>query len=965
MLDSRGERQAPGMEVPWQFQLFGDLRAQRGDIVVTRFATSRVAALLARLALFPQRAHSREELVELLWPDGDFDAGRNSLRVAIASLRRQLEPPNVPAGSVLTADRTVVRLNPIACRSDVAEFEATLKMAARSAFPEKKREALDQAVALFRGELLPGFYDDWILAERERLNALWEDACRRLETLPPVQEQAGAVSSDAALDLPGFPLPFTRFFGREEECAQAIGALRDPQTRLVTLTGPGGAGKTRLAGEVAKAARDAFRGPILFVPLADLTNAGLIPGAIAAALEMALSAQQEPLEQVVTALAGQPPALLVLDNFEQLVEGGAPIVFSLLTRLPALTFLVTSRRRLALPGEREFPVPPLPLPDSEETPEQVAQADSVQLFVDRAQAARPDFQLTCGNAAAVAQLCRRLEGLPLAIELVAARAGAITPAQMAERLGQRFEMITSLLGDKGGRHRSLWAAITWSHDLLPPDLRQFFTRLSVFRGGWDIDGAQSVCEQPQSLEMLTQLRERSLILMEDSGGEMRFRLLESLREFGEEHLSEEEKQALARRHASYYQAQMAQMGTLWFGPNQSRALQTLDAERDNVRAALAFCLSDPPDDDWNGQETGLRLAGALGQYWTTRGLLREGLNWLEAALAGSGSGEARAKALAEAGWMAAGMGEYDRAEILLTESVAISRERADKTATAYALRLRGVAATWRGENSRAATDLKEALALSRTAGNDTLVAGALLCLGVLASQERGDDEEAAALYEEALSLFRKNGDQQRVSYCLHNLGNIAHDAGDYDKAAHLLGEGLALAEALGDHWHRAYCLRSLGDVAEAQGNLGEATRLLEDGVALCRRLGDRMSEAGTLCSLASVALRQDDTAQAQARYETALRLYRDMAHAHGAALCLLGLMEVALSCRQWARVACLLPAREKAGRDIIFSNSERTRIDLARQAAGAALGPNALKAACDQKCGQTWEEAIDAILQTT
>ncbi len=954
------------MDAPWQIELFGEMRARRGDQVVTRFATSRVACLLARLAIFPHRAHPREELIELLWPDNDLDAGRNSLRVALASLRRQIEPPDVLPGSVLAADRSVVRLNPSACRCDVGAFEAALKNAARAGDPERKREALDQALALYQGELLPGFYDDWVIEERERLTALHDEAVQQREQMPVAAPPAAMPPRPEPNSVPallGFPLQFTRFFGREQECAQAAQRLIDPQTRLLTLTGPGGAGKTRLAIQTAQLAAPAFAGPVCFVALADLNEASLIPDAILSALGLARVASRTPMEQVIDALAAQPPALLVLDNLEHLVERGAPLIFSLLTSLPPLTCLITSRRRLSLPGERQFPVPPLPLPDMADTLEQVALSASAQLFTDRAQAVRPDFQLTRSNAAAVADLCRKLEGLPLAIELVAARSQSLTLAQMADRLEQRFELLTSRRGDKGGRHRSLWTAIAWSHDLLPPPLQQFFLRLSVFRGGCTVEAAQAVCEEPQALEFLTQLRERSLIVLEETKTEMRFRLLESLREFGEEHLPADERHALACRHADYFAALAARMGGFWSGPRQGQALEVLDAESDNLRVALAFCSAndgagDPGDEAWDGSETGLRLAGSLGQYWTMRGQLREGLGWLEGALAGGGSEAARAKALAEAGGIAAGMGEYDRAEAALTQSLGLSRHREDHAAIAAALRKRGVAALWRGDNVRAAVDLEEALALYRALSNDAGIAGALNSLGVLAEQWRGDKAGARVLYEEALALFRKCGDRQWESYCLHNLGNIAHDLGDNDQAEALLREGLALTDALGDLWQRAYCLRSLGDVAQAQGDLDGATNLLEEGRSLCRRLGDRMSEAGTICSLAIIARRRNSPSEAQSLSQAALALYRDMGQAHGVALCLLELAEIAAEQGQWTRTASLLALKDAACQDASLVDETLARFAALHQATLAALGKASFAAAWASGRLLTLEQAV-------
>jgi predicted ATPase len=939
------------MTILWHIHMLGALRAEHGELRITRFATSRTAALLACLALFPRREHSREELVKMLWPDSEWEAGRLNLRVALASLRRQLEPPDVPAGSVLKADRETIRLEAAACRTDVADFEAALKIAARTADPLKKRLALDEALGLFGGELLPGFYNEWILEERERLEALLEDAEQQRDSLPPatsISLTPPKVAPSPNPALRGFPFQFTRGFGHEKECMEVAALLREAHTRLVTLTGPGGAGKTRLAGNVARAVQNDFAGPIYFVPVADLTDASFLPEAIAAGMGLTRTAEMEPLDQIVAALSAQPPTLLVLDNLEHLMERGSLVVLSLLTRLPALTCLVTSRRRLRLPGEREYPLPPLAVPQEGGTPEQVMGLSGVALFVDRAQATRPDFQLTRGNVGAVSDLCRNLEGLPLAIELVAARAMSLTPAQMNEKLAQRFALLTSQRGDKGTRHRSLWAAITWSYDLLSPRLKRFFVELSVFRGGFTAELAQEVCEESEALEFLAQLRERSLLVAEEHRSEMRFRLLESLRVFGEEHLPAEERSVLSRRHAASFAALAAQMGTLWSGPSQARALEILDAETDNFRAALAFCAA---DSEAGSGETGLRLAGALGPYWTTRGQLREGIGWLKDALSQEGSAAARAKALAEYAWLEAGTGEHSVAENALTEAIALCRTVDDPAMLASTLRKRGVVALWRSDNAVASVHLKEALALSRTLGDLPAIAASLNSLGVLADQWQEDKAVARAYYEEALGLFRKCGDERWQSYCLHNLGNIAEAVGDNDLAETLLRESLALAEALGDPWHRAYCLRSLGDVFKARGEFPEAIRLLNEGRALCQSLGDRMSEAGIVCSLAMIARRQDAPALAESLSCTALVLYRDMQHSSGVALCLLELTEIAADLGRWERVAALLAAQQSACADATLADDTRTRFAAAAQSARVALGSDRFHAAQEQgKC---------------
>ncbi len=582
------------MDARLRIELFGGLRVQQGERVIIRFRTQKTASLLAYLAYHVERAHSREVLAELLWPQQTPKSGRLNLNTALHSLRKQLEPPGVPQGAVIISDRFSVQLNPVAVTVDVAEFEAALQSEKQTSSNPERTHHLLTAVELYRGELLPGFYDEWIEQERTRLEETYLHALNRLvnlltqardfdralnyarralnadplreeshqtlmrlyaDTGQPaaamehyselqrlLKEQLNAAPSAATRALarniseqlsvtsdqkvrkgkegerrgkkgivkevsspsPSFspspapagslPLQFTRFFGREKEIARLRGMLLSEQTRLVTLTGAGGTGKSRLAIEVGARLRDEFTGGVWFVPLADLSDPRLIAGAVRDALRLLRSPGIEPMEQVVNALSRQP-ALLVLDNFEQLASSGALVVLTLLKRVPSLTCLVTSRRRLNVAGEREFPVLLLPLPEHSDTrtPEHLMSFPSVQLFVDRAQAARPDFQVTKRNASTVAELCRRLEGIPLAIELAAARAQVLTVAQMLDRISKRFDLLSKRRADTTLRHRSLWAAMEWSYQLLSPELQRFFASLSVFRGGWSVEAAERVC----------------------------------------------------------------------------------------------------------------------------------------------------------------------------------------------------------------------------------------------------------------------------------------------------------------------------------------------------------------------------------------------------------------------------------------------------------------------------------------
>ncbi len=948
------------MDTRWHIRLLGTLEARQEKAVLSRFSTSRVAALLARLALHPQRAHSREELAGCLWPDADEDAGRLNLRVALSSLRHQLEPPGCPAESILLADRTSIRFQPHACFCDAVQFEAALREAARTADPARKREKLEQALSFYEGELLPGFYDEWILEERERLQALYDDAQRQCRALPHAQSEAQTSLPDAARTaeappavLLGFPGRLTRFFGRTAEQSQLTQMLLDPEVRLVTLLGPGGSGKTRLALETARQAAGGFKGPVCFAALADISDSALIASTIASALRLPVSGDGKPLDQI-SAHLGSARSLLVLDNLEHLGEAGASVVLALLEAAPSLTCLVTSRQKLSIAGEHEMRLAPLPVPPPD-APEPallvpaslLAEYPGVQLFADRARSVRPDFEITPQNAGAVAAVCRSLEGLPLALELAAARIEALSPEQMQKQLAARLSFLTSRRRDLPPRHRSLRAALEWSVHLLSPEQARFFAQLSVFRGGWSLEAAAAVCALPAALDLVEQLCERSLIASEEAPGEVRFRMLEALREFGEEQLTPEEKLALGRRHAGYFQELAVRMGRLWYGPEQNHGLETLSAEYDNLRAALAFCRTDPPDAVWDGVGTGLRLAAALGDYWTTRGMMREGINWLDGALAGGGSPQCRLEALTQAGWLAAGLSDFARANTALTEAVALSRHLEDDAALASALRLRGTAFIWNGKFEDAEIDLTEALALSRARGDDRALGIVLNALGVLANEGSGDNVRARGCYEEALPLLLKAGDRQRASYCLHNLANIAHDDGESTRAVAQLRHSLALAEQLGDEWHRAYCLRSLGEVFSDVDNLPEAGPLLEEGLALCRRLGDRMTEGGTLLILARVRRKQGRFADAAAQAQAALRLYDSVDRPEGVMRSWLNLADTAAAGFDWETTACLLSAAETA-LPIFPTEGERSRADTLCHAARAALFPAAFSAAWER-----------------
>jgi predicted ATPase/DNA-binding SARP family transcriptional activator/class 3 adenylate cyclase len=1089
------------MNDPWRITLFGSLRAERGEQIITRFKTQKVASLFAYLAFYLRQTHSREILIELLWPESNAPTLRNSLSVALSSLRNQFEPPGVPQGTVLRADRFSVGLNPATVTTDVAEFEQALKAAARADSALERTQHLTRAVELYHGPLLPGFYEAWILGEQERLSGLFLDAVgalvshleglgdtrtalsharhavavdpyreegqqhlirllaadgqpgaalrqyreyerlleeemgeepsaslhalfRQIEKMSGLSEAAIAVTRKPVPSIPsaaadpsgglpatmtflmtdiegstrlfqkakeaytaarerhhallrqefaryggqevketgdGFvlafptagsalacavaaqqalalaawpeetgalqvrmalhtgdvergaggqyhgivlhhtsrmltaahggqilvsevtagltpsggeagirfvdlgvyrlrdvpeakrlfqveyphmaqkdfgplaaeaghkahvPPRFTRFFGREEEITQLQEMLLTSEVRLVTVTGPGGTGKTRLSLEVAERLAEPFAGAVYFVALADLSAPTLLAGAVLDSLRVPRAPQQEPLEQAIEALSAKP-TLLVLDNFEHLVEGGADIVQTLLTRISSLKLLTTSRQLLGLSAEREFALQPLPTPAGEESPEQLSLYESVQLFIDRAQQVMPHFQVSNVNAAAVAALVGGLEGIPLAIELAAARVQVLTPAQMLSQLSRRFDFLASRKRDIAERQRTLRGALEWSYRLLVPELQHFFSRLSVFRGGWSLEAAEEVCEEPLALDYLEQLRECSLVLScETDAGAFRFRMLETLREYGQERLAEgKETDAIRNRHLSHFLALAEESETKMQGPEQSAWLDRLETEHDNLRAAMDFGAA-LPDDDLRA----LQLAGALRDFWHTRGYLTEGERRLESLLRVADIGEDAAPDRAAAGaraWYALGL-------------MAFMRGREEATASHYA----------------------EALTLARRAGDLPTQALTLLGLAYVA-RDRGDLAEARRLGEESLALRRQIGDVSMIAWGLIAAGHISRFQGDWEGAGTLYAEALALFEQTNGPGGIGYALNCLGHTARSAGRWADARAHYRAALAVFQDVGFRQGISFVLGGLAGIAAAGQDPEDAR------------------------------------------------------------------------------------------------------
>ena len=1157
------------MNARWSIELFGGLRARQENQVITRFRTQKTAALLAFLAYHP-RMHAREVVIDVLWSNCTLAQGRNNLRVALSSLRHQLEPPGVPAGSVIVADRASVGLNPEAATTDVARFDAALHAAARVGSSAERLQLLCDAVELYQGDLLSGFYENWLPTEQQRLeeeffralhqvitsfecagdlnyaihyaergirvDPLREEAHRDLmrllaasgqpemaqrhfsklklllaermdvrpsaatvalvqsianapgqrasipsvepsrpepppecsppigtvtflamdvegvavpqpaavlETLPdaprealhatfrryhgePVQkadrswlvafQQAGdaiacaiagqrvlaahpsapplrmalctgdvelhkgeyqgrclhlvaqillaahggqilcAESTTAVLrqhveagvrlvdlgcyclrgvamperlfevvypdmsagEFPpprvapahsNLPLVLTRFFGRESEQEQLRQILLDGDTRLLTLTGIGGSGKTRLALEVAqrivKDFAEPYRGAVWFVPLADLTSPQLIVNAVRDALRLrepqgVPSPDGAPLEGVIQALSRQP-SLLILDNFEQLAADGVDFVMTLLARVPTLTCLVTSSRRLDQAGEHEFPLRHLPTPQGPDTPEQLLRLASVQLFVNRAQAVRPDFQVTERNAPAVAALCKCLEGIPLAIELAAARAQVLTAAQILARLAERFDLLTRR-SDRDTRHRSLRAAIDWSYHLLAPELQQFFARISVFRGGWSLEAAESVCRDNDAFHQigderaaasvlpaapvqdhLQQLCNCSLVMVESGAHEIRFSMLNTLREFAAAQVAAWERPTLEQRHAEYYLALAENSEAALMSPQREECLGRLEADQDNFRAALQWSLKHSP-------QMALRLAGALWRYWEARSHFQEGRDWLDKSLSIDDCGSTlddsqphnrqakgwRAKALNGAGRLAWYRADFAAARDLLEESLALARELGDKRLISHSLHSLGLVAMCR--NDATARDLlAEGLAIGRELRDKSGIKDLLLGLSLVVLNE-ADFVTANGLLQESLAYSQELGDKRGLVFSLNNLGFVAYFQGDYSQARALHEKALVLMRELGEQWSIARALLGLGNVARAQGDAATAQASFSECLAIHRDLKSRWEVPYCLEAFAYLAVTQGQLERAATLLGTAEALRASVGH---------------------------------------------------------------------------------------
>jgi predicted ATPase len=849
----------------------------------------KAVAIAAQIADALAKAHAigivhRDLKPENLMISGDATA--KILDFGLAKLLRVSDTPDSDASTSITEQRTVMGtvgyMSPeqatgdeVDFRSDQFSFGSVLYEMVTGSPAFRKKTHAETTAAILRDEperlgsrmlqAPPPFL--WIVErclakDPKKRYASTHDLARDLAAVRDRLAQAPAHSSESPTN--NLPVQRTAFIGREHEAAALRQLLSRADVQLVTLTGPGGIGKTRLALQVAAEASAEFPGGVCFVPLSAVSDPGLIPSTIGQALGVRETGNQSPQESLKEYVSGLGrPMLLLLDNFEHLVSA-APVITQLLTTSPKLKVAVTSQSPLHVYGEHEFPVPPLALPDLKSIPplELLSRLPAVALFVERAQAVKREFALTKENAPTVAAICARLDGLPLAIELAAARIKLLPPSAMLARLESRLNLLTGGARDLPTRQQTLRSTVDWSHGLLNAAEQTLFRRLSVFTGGCTLEGVEAVCNTKSDLGLdilngMASMVDKSLVQqVEQVDTETRFLMLSTIREYALERLAENDDESATRRaHAAYYLV-LAEEGAEDVVAHPEW-LDRFEIEHDNFRLALDYLIK-TGDAEW-----GLRLGAALFRFWETREHLTEGRDSIARLLALEGTAarpKLRARLSFAAAVLAGEQGDYASAQQLFEESLDTCLELNDNRGVAVALNALAVNARDRGELPVASLLFERCVGLWRGLGDSADIARALSNLANV-TKLQGEYARASSLYDECLTMFRKAGDGAGVAWTLNYQGDVARDKADFVAARSFCEQSLAAFRELRDGWGIASALSDLAGLSCDLGNDAEARRLYGESIQMFQELGHKRGIARALECLAVSAAAQSNAQQ--------------------------------------------------------------------------------------------------------
>jgi predicted ATPase len=858
--------------------LLGGFAAETGGVPVpdATWRLRKAKELVKLLALAEGHRLHREQAMDALWPDRGPDSAANNLNQAVHAARRAL------GADAITLLDGVLRLE---ADLDTEAFDLAAAEARRDRTAAQTRRAL----ALYGGELLPeNRYDDWASVERDRLAELHAE-------LEAILAGLGEEGGGPAPSVRRLPAETSTFVGREHELAE-LGALL-VRTRLLTLSGAGGVGKTRLALELARAGNDAYSGGALLVELDALDDGALVPGAVAEALDLRALRGEAVLDALLAELEPRE-LLLVLDNCEHLIGAAAALVDSLLRGAPRLTVLATSREPLRVPGEVVFRVPSLGIPDPErdEEPEALLRYEAVRLFVERAQAAAPRFALDGTNAPAVARICHRLDGLPLALELAAARVDALTPDSLAGRLDDRFRLLRAGRRTAPTRQQTLEATLDWSHELLEPEERILLRRLAIFSGNFGLEAAEEVCSgddlgAAQVAPLLAELVEKSLVVSEDRGGNRRYRLLETIRSYaGDKLTGSGEEPAVAARHAAWVVAFVAGL---------DHQLTGLESERGNLRAALETLLRRDP-------EAALGLTARVWPFWLRRIELPEARRWLGEVLerAQRASPE-RIRALLGYAAIEFRSGDEGLGLAKVEEALSTARSLGDVALEWRALHFRAAVEIAYDDGVRAEGFYRPALAFAHEHGLAAAEAVSTYSLAA-AAWVAGDVGEAERLCAESFELFRVLADSDEPVPALINVAEMIRADPDVPGVRLAFEETLQPFSDISCAMAAGYVLINWANVVRSVGDDRRARTLLADGLSHFERIGSDQGCADATARLANLELSDGRLDLAAELFDRARVLREELGDRRGVALALVGLGQVATRAGEHDRAAGLL-----------------------------------------------------------